>query len=146
MLEGVELLVQPRPHLDGEIPVLVRLEREREGHRVTVEAAWLREDEPRAQIAARIDDRDLVPFLVVGRRRGRWERPRQLRVAEREVVELHGDDVREVGLGLERDVDLEALRALVAQRDLLLHARADEALARDEMESRGRPLAVPLRR
>ena len=46
-------------------------------------------------------------------------------------MELHRDDVREIGLGLEGHLDLERLGALVAKRDPLLHPGADEALARD---------------
>ena len=131
LLDGLELLVQPGPDVDAEIPGLVRLERERVGHGVPVESATLREDELRSEVAARIDDRNLPPLLVVRRRRGRRKRLRELRVAEREVVQLHRDDVREVRLGLECDVDLERLGALVAERDPLLHPRPDEALARD---------------
>ncbi len=54
-----------------------------------------------------------------------------LRIAEREVVELDGDDVGEVGGELERELECERLHALVADRDPLLQPRADEALAHD---------------
>ena len=130
-LDGLDLVLEPRQHVDAHAPALVRLERERERHRVPIEPARFREDEPSAQIAPRIDDRDLASPFVVRDRRRRRKLQRELGVAEREVVMLHGDDVREVCFGLERDVDLEPLGALVAERDALLHSGADEALARD---------------
>jgi hypothetical protein len=114
LLDRLELLVQPRMDVHAEIPALVRLEPQRVGHRVAVEAAGLREHELRSEVALRIDDRDLAALLVVGRRRGRRQRLRELGVAEREVVQLHGDDVREVRLGLERNREVERLGALVA--------------------------------
>ena len=80
---------------------------------------------------ARVHDQDLAAAFVVGRRRGRREVRRILGIAEREVVELDGDDVREVRGELERDLEIEPVHALVADRDPLLHARADEALPGD---------------
>ena len=74
---------------------------------------------------------ELAALLVVRRRRRRRQGQRELRVTEREVVVLHRDDVREVRLGLQSRHDLERLRALVPERQALLHAGADEALARD---------------
>ena len=50
---------------------------------------------------------------------------------EREVVLLHGEDVREVGADLELELERERLGALVAQDQVILHALADEALAHD---------------
>ena len=79
----------------------------------------------------RVDDRELAPVLVERRRRRRRQRLRELGVAECEVVVLDRDDVREVGLSLDRHVDLEPLRALVAKRDPLLQPGSHEALARD---------------
>ena len=54
-----------------------------------------------------------------------------LRIAEREVVLLHGDDVREVGAELERELELEPVHALVAHRNPLLQPRAHEPPACD---------------
>src|SRR5262249_32717146 len=48
-----------------------------------------------------------------------------------EVEVLHCEDVREVGADVELDVELDALHALVLDRERVLHAVADEALAPD---------------
>ena len=94
----------------------------------------------------RVDDRELAPVLVERRRRRRRQRLREHGVAECEVVVLDRDDVREVGLSLDRHVDLEPLRAFVAKRDPLLQPVPTKRSREIEIESRGSPVAVPLRR
>ena len=54
-----------------------------------------------------------------------------LGVAEGEVVSLDGEDVREVGPELERELELDGPRRVVLDDDVLLHAVADEAVATD---------------
>ena len=120
-------------HVDAEIPALVRLEGERVGHRVAVEPA--RTSRRRAacrDLRAGRRSRPGRRSSSCDARRGRRQRLRELGVAEREVVELHGDDVREVGLRLEcerrgRGGSVLSLRSVI----LLLHPRPDEALAGD---------------
>ena len=133
LLERLELLVEPRADVDRELPALVRLERER---RTSCALPSSRPGFEKTSCVPRSPRGSTIeswrPCLVVGSpapaaaaacaRSG---------IAEREVVQLHRDDVREVGLGLERDLDLEPLGALVPERDPLLHARADEPLAGD---------------
>ena len=50
---------------------------------------------------------------------------------EREVVLLDGEDVREVGADLERELELDGMLRVVHDDDVLLHAVADEAVAPD---------------
>ena len=59
------------------------------------------------------------------------KRRRGVRVSEREVVLLDGEDVREVGADLERELELDGMRCVVHDDDVLLHAVADEAVAPD---------------
>ena len=54
-----------------------------------------------------------------------------LGVAEGEVVSLDGEDVREVGADLERELELDGPRRVVLDDDVLLHAVTDEAVATD---------------
>ena len=68
----------------------------------------------------------LVPAVHRGR-----QRLRALRVAEREVVLLDREDVREVGGQLERQLEGERLHRLVLDDDPVLHALADEAVPDD---------------
>ena len=72
-----------------------------------------------------------LPPLVEADGRGRRQRTGVQRVAEREVVLLDGDDVREVGADLELELERDRLGALVADGDVVLHPVADEALAHD---------------
>jgi len=60
------------------------------------------------------------------------------RVAEREVVLLDRDDVREVGADVERQLEAQRLAALVPQREMILHPLADEALAQSRRRCRSR--------
>ncbi|MCZ7590008.1 MAG: hypothetical protein M5U27_14370 [Gaiella sp.] len=53
------------------------------------------------------------------------------RVAEREVVLLHADDVREVGPEVELERERERCAGLVAQHDVVLEAVPHEAVTRD---------------
>jgi hypothetical protein len=89
-----------------------------------------------------------VSVLLDGHRLG--QRPRALRVAEREVVVLDGEDVREVRADLEGDLDLEPPARVVLDHDVLLHPVADEALPGDRelvvLEPAGRGVAKVERR
>ena len=53
------------------------------------------------------------------------------RIAEGEVVLLDADDVREVGGELELQAEGHRLAGLVVDREMILHAVADEAPAHD---------------
>ena len=133
MLAGVEVplaLDRGMDH-DVQLPALVRLEREVERDRAPVDPRGVRQRDTRAEVAGRCLEHQLAPLLVVrrGRRRRQWQGV--LGVPEREVVELDGDDVREVGLELQRELELELLHALVPHGDPLPHAGRDEALAGD---------------
>ena len=81
--------------------------------------------------AAVLFEHELIRRRVVTHRHRVRQRPRRERVAEREVVLLDGDDVREVGADLQRELELELLLPLVAEDEMILHARADEARPRD---------------
>ena len=59
------------------------------------------------------------------------QRRRAQRVPEREVVILHGEDVREVGAELDPQVELDRFHALVHDRDRVLHPVPDEPLPAD---------------
>ena len=116
--------------------------------RTRPEGAWLELDPPA--------DRRAVDLAALGedhlraRRRSRGRRtgtgcPRRrtrastggrqrlgrLRVAEREVVVLDGEDVREVGAEAERELERDRLHGVVLHAEVILHSHADEALARD---------------
>ena len=103
-------------------------------------AARLREEHLRLRAAVRrLLEHELVRGRVEAGRRRRRQRPRRLGVAEREVVLLDGDDVREVGADLELELERERLGALVAEDQVILHPLADEALARDRERVLGEP-------
>ena len=74
---------------------------------------------------------ELVRLRVEARLDERGQRRRVQRVAEREVVLLHRQDVREVRAELEPELERDRLHPLVAHDDLVLHPVADEALALD---------------
>ena len=76
-------------------------------------------------------EHELVLVLLVARLGRRRKRARLERVAEREVVVLDGEDVREVVAELERELEADLLHALVLDAEAVLHALADEAVARD---------------
>ena len=105
---------------------------ERERHRVAVEPTGLREDEPRPEIAARIDDRDLAAAprrSVVGAGGGSGcassGSPSEKSWSFTEMMSAKSASASSATSISSRS------RALVAKRDPLLHAGADEALARD---------------
>ena len=127
-----ELAVRKRDDLDVEAPALARLQREMELHRGAVNLAALGEDHLRLQREiAVVGDQELVALLVVVVRPGLRERLRAKRITEREVVVLHGEDVREVRRDLELEVELDGLHPLVLHGERVLHPVADEALTPD---------------
>ncbi len=144
LLDGGEIVLDPRQDVDVEVPVLVRLERDGEGHRTRVEPTRLREDDVRAEVSTRVDDREPATRLVEGGRRRRGQRLRELRVSEREVVLFHRDDVREIRLRLEHELEVEPVDGLVAQRDLFLHPGAHEPLPRDRDGVAGEAVRRPV--
>ena len=126
------LAVQRRRDVEPEAPALPRRERDRVAHVRAVGRAALGQDHLRARAAVTVGREDeLVAALVEADGRGRRERTGVQRVAEREVVLLDGDDVREVGLDHELELERDRLGALVADGDVVLHPFADEALAHD---------------
>ena len=98
MLGRVQLVcsVERGQHVDVQLPALVRLEREVEHDDALLVPPVSGENHGGAQIPRRILDQNPAPRLVVHRRGGRRQRLGVLGIAQREVVQLHGDDVREV--------------------------------------------------
>ena len=141
LLHRLDVVLEPWQHVDAEIPALVRIERERVGHRRCrrgVPGFEKTSRVPRSPRGSTIET--WRRFLVVGRRCGRRQRLRVLGVAEREVVELHRDDVREVGLGLERDRRARAARALSLRSEIRSCIPVPTKRSRAiEIASRGRP-------
>src|SRR5262249_8980105 len=91
----------------------------------------VREDDLGAGEPAVVDEHELVLAVLVdhldlGRQRGRL-----LRVAQREVVVLDREDVREVVPERERELERDGLPSLVLDDDPVLDALADEAVPRD---------------
>ena len=68
---------------------------------------------------------------VVGRLHRRRQRTGAQRVTEREVVVLHGEDVREVARELDSHLELRRLHALVLDHDVILHPVPNEPVAGD---------------
>jgi hypothetical protein len=90
----------------------------------------LGEDDLGEAVGVSFEDELVVLGLVDGRDEvGEWRR--LLRLAEREVVGLDGEDVREVAPQLERELELERPRRMVLDDDVLLQPFPDEAVAPD---------------
>ena len=126
--DGVRLR---RHDVDAKLPALARLELHRERHRRAVHVSDLREDDLRPQRVLAVDEHELVVLRIEAVRRGIRQRLRSHRVAEREIVLLHGKNRREVGLELEPELERDRIHALVFEHDDVLHPLADEPLARD---------------
>jgi hypothetical protein len=121
-----------RDDVDSQVPALPRRELDGEADQRAVGLAVLGEDHLRPRRAAAVLlEHELVAVGVEAHGGGRRQRSRVQRVAEREVVLLHRDDVREVGADEQLDGEGDGLGALVPHRDVVLHADADEALAHD---------------
>src|SRR5437588_12330450 len=73
-------------------------------------------------------DQELVAFLVVVVGPRIRQRFRSQGIAERKVVILDGEDIREIVRDLELEVELHRLHALVLHGERVLHALADEPL------------------
>ena len=121
-----------RNDVDDELPAPARLQldrvrRPRALHRV----GRLREDHLRRVVAVVVREEELPRLGVECRLDELRQRRRVERIAEREVVRLHGEDVREVRADLERDLKRDRVHALVHDRDPVLHRVADEARACD---------------
>ena len=84
----------------------------------------------RAALSGSTNRNWLSPSSNTGVDRGR-QRLGRLRIAEREVVVLDGEDVREVGAEAERELERDRLHGVVLDAEVILHSHADEALARD---------------
>ncbi len=112
----------------------MRLERERVHDEPVGVVRGLGEEDARARVAVRLGEEQRAVRAVralLRRLRLRRKGRRVLGISEREVVLLHGDDVREVGAELEGELELEPIHALVADRDPLLEPGSDEPAAGD---------------
>ena len=123
--------------VEGQLPPLMGGQRDREAGTGRGELGRLGEADRRA-VALVVLERerralDRVADPVDG------ERWRGLGIAKGEVVCLDRDDVREIRRELEIDIERQLRHALVAEREVLGHARADEALAADRERVRGNP-------
>ena len=124
--------VRAEADVDAQRPRLPRRERDVVADPVPVRVAALREDHLRPAEPVGVDEHELVVLLVVrGRDRAR-QRLRVRRIAEREVPLLDRDDVGEVRGQRQLEPELERLRRLVRQLDVILHPVADEPLALDQ--------------
>jgi hypothetical protein len=79
--------------------------------------------------AGLVSEQELVVLLVVAHLDEWRQRSCMRRVAEREVVVLDGEDVREVARHLDRKVEGDRPHALVLDPEVVLHRLAHEALA-----------------
>ena len=115
------------------MPRLARLERELVDDLRALHPSALGEDHlrPRDALAVVLLEHELVVLLLVAAldRVGKWAGA--LGVAEGEIVVLDREDVREVGLELERELEGERFHALVLDDDHVLHPLADEAVPGD---------------
>ena len=123
------------------MPALARLELDPPANGGAVDLAALREDHLRLGTVVAVSEEELVVLVDEVHRHGLGQRLGTHRVAEREVVRLDREDVREVGLDLELELELLALHALVLGDDYVLHRLADEPLA----ENRDDVLLEPAR-
>src|SRR5712691_8497980 len=125
-------VVRMRGHdVDAQLPTLTRVELHRERHGRSVHVPGLREDDLRPQRVLAVDEDKLVVLSVEAARRRIGQRLRAHRVAEREVVLLHGKDRREVRRELEPELERDGIHALVLEHEDVLHPLSDEPLARD---------------
>jgi hypothetical protein len=120
-----------RRHADADAPLGARLELDAPADRPAVDLARLREEDVRRLRPVGVDEGE--PLRRLELRLGRLRQGmRALRVAEREVPVLDGEQVGEVGADLHPHEKRDALGRLVLHDDAVLKPVADEALARDE--------------
>src|SRR5215211_8850183 len=117
--------------VDANVPHRARRELDAPADRPAVDLAALGEDHLRARAALRIDEEELVVACVEARLYRLGQGLRRLGIAEREVVVLHREDVREVAAEPERKLERDRLHRVVVDAQGVLHAVADEALAGD---------------
>ncbi len=127
------LAVERRDEVHAQVPALPRLELDPVLDDRALEVAERREDDLRPGQAgvAVVFEQELALVGVVPRSPDRRQRLRPQRIAEREVVLLDREDVGEVAAELEREVERDRVERLVLDREVVLHALADEAEAGD---------------
>ena len=119
--------------VEAQLPALARAELEPVDDLVILDLTALGEDHlrPRGALAVWLLEHELVVLLLVPRRDRLRQRLGARGVAEREVVRLDREDVREVGPELERELEGDRLHRLVLDDHVVLHAVADEAVPDD---------------
>ncbi len=132
-VDGRPDAVVGRDDVDAQAPALARLELDPERHGRVGRLAALGEDDLGEPVEVRVlaGEHELVVAGLVDGLDRRRQRARVLRVPEREVVLLDGEDVREVVPELHREVEGDQPAGVVRDDDVLLHRVADEALAAD---------------
>src|SRR5438105_14441657 len=123
-----ELGVERREDPDLHLPPLARLELDAIADGGVARVAELRQDDLRLDGGVlRVLEQELAAVALEAPADERRQRRRAKRVAEREVVGLDGEDVREVARELEPELERDRLHALVLDHDHVLHPLADEA-------------------
>ena len=139
-IRGAYLSLERHDDVDPHVPCLVRSERDRESHEPVLAFAATREHDLGAPASAvALGEHDLAGLRVeirvcAGRQAGRVER-----VAEREVVLLDADDVREVGAELDLHREGDRSPGLVAEDQVVLEPMADEPVPRDREDVLSEP-------
>ena len=124
--------VEERDDVQPEIPALARLQLQAVDDASAVDLALPRQDHLRPRGHTRLVlEQELVVGLVVLQLDGRRQRLGVLRVSEREVEVLDGEDVREVARDLDPQLQRHRPHPLVLDDHAILHRLADEALADD---------------
>jgi hypothetical protein len=90
----------------------------------------LGEDHLRPRIAAVVLEHELVFAVVEVHFCRRWQ-SRALGIAEREIVVLDGEDVREIVPDLECQLERHRVGHVVVEHEAVLHALTDEAVPRN---------------
>ena len=130
LADGDAHAVGGRDDVGAEPPLLPRLQRDGVANAAPVHLARLGEEHLRETLGPVHED-ELVSLGVELAERELRERRRAVRVPEREVVLLDREDVSEVGPDLERELELDGMRCVVLDDDVLLHAVADEPVPPD---------------
>ena len=119
--------------VEPQLPALARRQLEPVDDLPLLDLAALGEDHLRSRrsFAVGLLEHELVVLLLVARHHRLRQRLCARRVAEREVVLLDREDVREVGPELERELEGDRLDRVVLDDHVVLHAVADEAVPDD---------------
>jgi hypothetical protein len=122
---------QHRDNVEAELPCLPRLELDPIPDLPGLDVTALGQDHLRAGKAGVVVEHELVLLLLVASLCRQRQGDRLERVAEREVVVLDREDVREVARELEGELERDLLLALVLDAEVVLHSLADEAVPAD---------------